>query len=249
MSEFSRTDTRPLVIAAHVDDDGVGFAMGIRDRAATTSVVYLTDSAPRDRKYFNAPARSREDYAAQRRREADQAAIKLGLGRDALHFFQATDMESFRELPRLERELAVIGTRGTFDAIWSPAYDGGHPDHDVAAFLASRLAARLALPRFEFALYRYHKGIDLFRFATGDEGIERHLTDAEAAFKRELVAIYESQRSMLGEFDLRYERYRHAPTYDFGRRPVDGPTLYESWKWPVTADMLVAAFTALDAVR
>ena len=59
MSDFARTDTRPLVIAAHVDDDGVGFGMGIRDCAPSTTVVYLTDSAPRDATYFNAPAASR----------------------------------------------------------------------------------------------------------------------------------------------------------------------------------------------
>lgn len=242
VSDFVRADSRPLVIAAHVDDDGVGFGMGIRDRAQTTIVVYLTDSAPREARYFNAPAASRAEYAAMRRREAERVAMKLGLGRGALHFLDAVDMESYRELPRLERELIDIVARGDFDAVWSSAYDGGHPDHDVAAFLASRLATRFELPHFEFALYRYRQGIDPFRFAAGDDGVERRLHGTDAAFKRELVALYESQASMLSRFDLRCERYRRAPAYDFGRRPVAGPTLYESWNWPITAEMLIDAF-------
>jgi LmbE family N-acetylglucosaminyl deacetylase len=240
-----RTDQRPLLVVAHVDDDGIGFGIGLRERAATTRIVYLTDSAPGDRAYFTTRADSPAAYAAQRWREAEAAAQRVGVPRTALHCLGARDMEAFRELPRLERELLAIAERGTHDAIWSPAYDGGHPDHDVAAFLAARLARRLAIDHFEFALYRYHHGFDAFRFATDDQGSTRVLTADERAFKRELVALYVSQEPVVRQFDLLVERYRRAPAYDFTRRPVAGRTLYESWGWPVTADMVVAAFAAM----
>lgn len=238
----------PLIVVAHVDDDGLGFGIGIRERAPATTIVYLTDGAPRDPAYWTTPWPTRAAYAAQRRAEAGQAARRLGVAPDALHFLDAVDMEAYRELPRLDRALRALVSRNAYDAIWSPAYDGGHPDHDAAAFLAARAARHVGVRHYEFALYRHAgKRPVAFRFATGPAGSVRHLDDEELAFKRELLAVYTSQLPIVRTLDLRCERYRPAPAHAFGRRPVPGPTLYEAWGWPMTAEILSEAFTALES--
>lgn len=236
---------RALVIAAHADDDAVGFGIGLRERGAA-AIVYLTDSAPRDPRFFTTPSPSRQLYAAARRAETLQAAAMLGVAQRSLFFLDAVDMEAYCELARLDSELSTLATIVSPRIIWSPAYDGGHPDHDVAAFLAARLAGRLAIPHCEFALYPAGRRLTPLRFSGPDQGSARHLTAGEQDFKRALLAVYASQRSLLSRVDCTCERYRVAHRYDFRRRPVAGATLYESWGWPVTADMLLAAFGAVE---
>jgi len=114
---------RALVIAAHADDDAVGFGIGLRDRRAA-AIAYLTDSAPRDPRFFTTPSPSRQLYAAARRAETLRAAAMLGVAPQSLFFFDAVDMEAFRELARLDRELSTLATGLAPQIIWSPAYDG-----------------------------------------------------------------------------------------------------------------------------
>ena len=238
------TEVPTLVIVAHVDDDGAGFGSGLLERPQA-SVAYLTDSAPRDPRFFVTPAPSRAAYAATRRAEARDAALLLGIAEQSLFFLDAPDMEAYRELARLERELQALADALRPQILWSPAYDGGHPDHDVAAFLTARLAARLGVPHCEFALYCLRERFEPFRFARGPDGFVRRLDADGQAFKRRLLDVYGSQAPILARAPCDRERYRLAHQHDFRSRPVPR-TWYESLGWPVTAEMLVDAFTALD---
>src|SRR5205823_12653419 len=71
-----RPDVRPLILAAHPDDETLG-ASAVMMRCPESIVVYLTDGAPRDRK-LRAPEviGSRENYARTRIMEAN-AALRL----------------------------------------------------------------------------------------------------------------------------------------------------------------------------
>lgn len=242
---FTERQHRHLFIVAHVDDDGIGFGAGIQALPGVR-IVYLTDSAPRDPRYFAQPCASREAYAALRHEEALRAAALLGVAQDRLHFLDAVDMESFRELERLEAALDRVCLDESPDVIWSPAYDGGHPDHDVAAFLATRIATRLRRPHFEFALYGSGNSIRPGEFTSGAPGFARRLSRVERERKAGVLAAYVSQSRILRRLAVDRERFRPAHRTDFHRRPSDRKTLYESWGWPVDADMLVEAFVAHD---
>jgi N-acetylglucosamine malate deacetylase 2 len=233
-----------LVVVAHPDDEVIGFAAGLRDRS-DAHVAFLTDGAPRDAAYFTTPFPSRAAYAARRRAEAHAVARALHLHADALHFLAAPDMEAYREIEPLRDQLLAVIDSCRPHAIWSPAYDGGHPDHDVAAFLAAHVARARTLPHFQFALYREAHGIAPFAFADGDPGHERQLSASEQCEKQKLFSIYASQAPVLEQFACDRERYRVACAHDFRARPTAAPTLYEQWGWPVRAETLIEAFAAL----
>ncbi|MFZ5658482.1 MAG: PIG-L deacetylase family protein [Pseudomonadota bacterium] len=237
------TGKRELVIAPHPDDEALGLGAYLRERRPA-AVVFLTDGVPRDSRFFakTVAEMTPEAYRAVRRQEAQAAAAHYGLDPAALFFLDVPDMEAFRELAQLERALGAIVDAVRPEVIWSPAYEGGHPDHDAAAFLAARQAARSGAAHWEYALYHFHHGMQQLSFLGRDPGIPRPLSLSEMAYKKELLALYASQSSTLGMFRTNVERYRRAPAYDFSRRPVAGRTLYETWGWPITGDMLARAF-------
>ena len=139
-----------------------------------------------------------------------------------------------RALPRLSRE-AYAATH---------PYEGGHPDHDAAAFIAQEACALAAArgqrppPRLEFACY-HPSGERLVtgRFLPGGpRAIELSLSGADRERKRAMLAAHQSQREVLSAFSLEIERYRPAPLYDFSQRPHPGPNRAEVLGWPLTGD-------------
>lgn len=80
---------------------------------------------------------------------APEAVIPLGLGTGA--FDQSVHRCVERLLPALEQ---AIGAAGPVSRLVTPAWEGGHMDHDACAFMAVRLAKRLEIPELrQFTLY------------------------------------------------------------------------------------------------
>src|SRR5437588_8507523 len=70
---------RLLVLAAHPDDETIG-ASTLLARFPFSTVVFLTDGAPRDEHFWTGgPYQSREEYAARRRVEASQALAQANI--------------------------------------------------------------------------------------------------------------------------------------------------------------------------
>jgi LmbE family N-acetylglucosaminyl deacetylase len=133
---------RIMIVVAHPDDEtiGLGAQLGRFDDAL---LVHITDGAPRDgddaRNYGFA---SIVDYAAARQAEL-AAALHAG---DAVRLRRLglgiPDKESWRDLAGLARPLAELLRAEEPAAVFTHAYEGGHPDHDSAAF-AVHAACRL----------------------------------------------------------------------------------------------------------
>jgi LmbE family N-acetylglucosaminyl deacetylase len=125
---------RVMIVVAHPDDEtiGLGAQLGRFDDAL---LVHVTDGAPRDGyDSSNYGFASVVDYAAARQRELD-AALRAGraarLRRLALDI---PDKEAWRDLAGLARRLADLLCAEQPAAVFTHAYEGGHPDHDSAAF-------------------------------------------------------------------------------------------------------------------
>jgi len=133
----------------------------------------------------------------------------------------------------IERRIEIILTH---------AYEGGHPDHDAAAF-AVHAAAQLIqresgreLTIVEMPFYRMGwlgPVVQDFESGVGGEIFDVKLQDEAVELKRCMYAAHESQTETLKRFGTDTERFRVAPNYDFCELPNGGEILYDSCNWTI----------------
>jgi LmbE family N-acetylglucosaminyl deacetylase len=248
-NEFSRrlqsgppgTDLRLLFLAAHPDDETIG-ASFLLSRFHNSSVVFVTDGAPRDTNLWSAGVNgSRAEYARTRREESELALAHAGIGTSQIYWLDAVDQEAIFELSNLTVRFTKLLSELRPNAVVTHPYEGGHPDHDSAALVASQAIASLTEERapllLEMTSYHARRG----RCVTG-EFLERgvspelcfKLSDSDRDRKSRMVKAYVSQSLVLQNFPTDRELLRLAPAYDFTRAPHDGKLWYECMGWPMT---------------
>lgn len=251
--------TRALVVAAHPDDEVVG-AGALIGRLADCTVIHVTDGAPRDARLVPPAERgSRGRYARRRRDEAVAALALAGLGPERVRSLGVVDQEAAYALPSLARRLADALATLRPDLVLTHPYEGGHPDHDAAAFavhaaVALRRRAGAEAPRVvEFASYhREGRGlaVGVFLPGAGAPEVACELAPPVRTLKRRMLACFVSQQETLAPFTVDHERFRIAPAYDFARPPHSGPLWYECLGWPLSGlrwrALALRALRALD---
>jgi LmbE family N-acetylglucosaminyl deacetylase len=239
-----------VFVAAHPDDEVLGAAAELMARPDAW-VVHLTDGAPHDM----ADARrlgfaTRAEYAAARAREARGALALVPVAPDRIVGFGVTDQEAVGALALLARRLAALLARATATDVLTHPYEGGHPDHDAAAFAVHAAAALLArtharVPSLrEFASYHADPADGSMRtgvFLTPNRAavaarapeLVVELDGATAERKARMVGAFRTQATVTALFPVRVERHRPAPRYRFTVAPHAGPLLYERQGWGV----------------
>jgi LmbE family N-acetylglucosaminyl deacetylase len=245
-------------LVAHPDDEAIGFG-GALARArghALAHVVVVTDGAPRDPALRSRAFRgTREAYARLRREELERALAEVGIGADRTTALGLVDQEAAYELFPLARALAERIARLRPRVIVTHAYEGGHPDHDAAAFAvaAARRLARSAAPLVEMA--GYHAGgapgggpaFSVQRFLPSASRVEDGpLSPRLRAVKRRMMDAHATQREVLGMFRDDREPLRLAPPHDFASAPHAGPTHYERQGWAMTSRRFTELATAAN---
>ncbi len=235
---------RLLIVAAHPDDETLGASWLLR-HVAETWVLHLTDGAPRDAALRSSAAPcTREGYARLREEEAAAALGRAGVPRERLLSFGAIDQEAVLELAPLSRRLTALLAELRPAALVVHPYEGGHPDHDAAAFVAHaaaalRAAAGRASPRL-LEMTSYHRrdgGLVTGEFLPDTRGGPITLVELDAedlAIKREMLGCYASQAQVFAAFRVDRECYRLAPRYDFSLPPYPGTSHYEALGWAMT---------------
>jgi LmbE family N-acetylglucosaminyl deacetylase len=251
---------RSLLVFAHPDDETI--ALGARiHRYAEGLLVHVTDGAPRNGLDSAAHGFSSvDDYRAARFGELDQALLAGGAAHLPRQCLAVPDQEASLELVELSNVLACTIGEATPEAIFTHAYEGGHPDHDACAFAVHQAVSLLVGPKpliVECALYHAGPfGMEIGTFlphvATLSQ-IDYNLTPEEQERKRAMIAAYTSQRQTLAQFRLDTERFRIAPRYDFTRPPHAAPVHYDRYSWGTTSarfcELACAALSALDNER
>lgn len=233
-----------LIVAAHSDDETLGASWLLR-HVAETWVLHLTDGAPRDAALRSSAApRTREGYARLREEEAVAALARAGLPRGRLLSLGVVDQEAVLALAPLSRRLTALIAELRPAALVTHPYEGGHPDHDAAAFVAHAAAALMASmggasPRLlEMTSYHRRDGVfvtgEFLPHTRGGPISTVELSAEELAIKREMLECYASQAQVLAAFRMDRERYRLAPRYDFSLPPHPGPPNYEALGWAMT---------------
>lgn len=222
-----------LVIAAHPDDDVIGASWVLR-RHPEVHVLYLTDGAPKNPRLWSTKApRTRADYARQRRGEARRALALAQVANERIHDLGFVDQELCHELERLTATLASVVRALAPRVVLVQPYEGGHPDHDAAAFAAQaalRLLGGRAPVLLEMTSYHLRDGALRTGEFLAPRGfvVERTLSASDRDSKARMFDCHRSQRDVLSAFALEGELYRRAPRYDFGAPPHAPPLHYES---------------------
>jgi LmbE family N-acetylglucosaminyl deacetylase len=234
---------RTMIVVAHPDDEAIACG-ALLQRMRWPVVVFMTDGAPDDSKFWDKPYSSRLECANVRRAEARESMAQLH--RIAMEFAEIPDQALYKNIePALER-LAPWVQKHRPEAILTHAYEGGHPDHDTCSFISALIAKQFQLPVWEMPLYNRASG-ELVRqqFLLRDDSPRRAVLTAqvdEAQRKRKMIAAYASQAYFIKDFDMDVEQFRPQPEYNFTNPPHAGVLNYEAWGWPMSGDDLCAAF-------
>jgi N-acetylglucosamine malate deacetylase 2 len=238
---------RILVVAAHPDDETIGCA-GLLGRVSDGHIAFLTDGVPNDP--FLRPVAFREDavgYRFARIDEVRRALALLGMDEQRIIHLGAVDQESSYAMIMLVDRLLGVFDQVRPSLVITHPYEGGHPDHDTAAFVvmaACTLQKRhgaWAPAVWEMTSYHGEGG----RLVTGTfladpratetrEVITLALSPEERQRKELMLRCYATQKAVLARFGVEAERFRPAPSYDFSLPPHLGPLYYEQLGWPLS---------------
>ena len=253
---------KPVLLVAHPDDETIG-ASACMSRLRISTIVFLTDGAPRDPALRSPRASgSRARYTRMRHEEAVAALALAGVTPDRILFLGGVDQEAVHETAVLAERFASLLPQIQPDIIITHPYEGGHPDHDAAALVATlsnRILARenktppevLEMTSYHLCDGRCVTGEFLPRDCGqgfGEEELTLQLSPEERDRKEQMLNAYVSQQVVLAGFSVGPERLRPAPAYDFASPPHPGKLWYESLGWPMTGERWreIAAGTLAD---
>ena len=231
---------RVLLVAAHPDDEVAsagGLLLRLAERGAEIHLLHVTDGAPLDgQDARKAGFPSARTYARARRRELIHALATGGIPTSAFHTLAVADQSASFHLESVARGIVDVIRLTAPDVLLTHPYEGGHPDHDAAAFGAWAAVAIVGecAPAIEFSSYHLGAaGLRTGHFLPSRESgsVAVVLTDEQRHLKQLMLDCFVTQRTVLAQFPVDVEQFRPQPAYDFSRPPHAGRLLYEYFPW------------------
>ncbi len=239
---------RHLVLLAHHDDELPYAGLLSRMGAGDVRVIWLTNSDGLAHEDGMEP----EAYGELRRQESLRACSHLGLGPETLEVLGHSEYALYALFAEMVRgEHATVPARfGQMaeeveqrvrdfapDVVWTLAYQGGHPEHDLMHLYAARAVRRLSadrgtpLPFYELPAYELMIVPLRFKPWRREPVHEVYLTPAQEAIKAAMLESYPTQARIIDGFRrvvslygalsaLRLKPFTFA---DYGRREEFAP--------------------------
>jgi N-acetylglucosamine malate deacetylase 2 len=230
MTEGPFAGRRVLLVVAHPDDE-VLFAGAQLSQCRELCIVHLTDGAPSNTAARGRGFSSRPEYAKARYREL-HAALEIGGIHADCRSLGFRDQYSCLKIPEIVTELVDAIAKTDPDVVLTHCYEGGHRDHDTAAFAVQLAAEYCAKPLSVWDMACYHFQDKKFRhhvFPGEDKGITQIiLTKDQVKMKRKMLECFVTERKAVSILESDHESFRVAPQYDFNLAPVIGRLNYES---------------------
>lgn len=237
--------TRCSVIAAHPNDEIVGCGCLIA-KLSNVRILHISNGAPRLVEEARAAGFDTiDDYAAARERECLAALSLAQITPELVINLDLKQFEASSHLVPLALNLVSFLQKTAPQVVLTHAYEGGHPDHDAAAFgthAAVRLIEENGLKPpviFEMAIYPGNQGMSKVPDFLHNPARESTtlVPDREARdLKLKMFACFKSQKQFLDKSPLGPEKFRQAPAYDFRLPPHVGKLHYERFDWGITGD-------------
>jgi len=247
MSEISGKNI--VIVSPHQDDETIGMYVTIKrliGRGNGISVVYTTNGAPNEeypQEIRGVTCHSQQEYSDTRKQESLTVLGALGIRETDIHFLGFDDKALFMNMEAVHDSL-----RGVFsgpDVIFSPPYEGAHPDHDVTRVVTAFAAGEV--PLWEYALYNHVDGEEhhnVFLQPTGSE-VVTDISSEERTAKRAAIELYRSHsKGIMSRSPLERETIRVAPVVDYQDFPAERPLFYERF-----FDLGVSATEVQERVR
>lgn len=248
-----------LVVVAHPDDEAIGAGVLLRGYPDAT-IVHLTDGGGADLPSVLARGfSSREDYAHARRQEVLAALALVGIPAPQVRCLGIPDGDAGRRLLDVSRLVMDLFDDVRPDVVLTHPYEGGHSDHDAAAFAVHLAAGMLrrdgvgAPLVLELTSYHSRDG----KRVRGEFIPNPDVPDCEVLLgeearelKRRMFDAFTSQKEVVRSFRIDAERFRVAPRYVFTEPPHAGLLDYECRCVRITgAEWRAIAERALAALR
>ncbi|MET0402062.1 MAG: PIG-L family deacetylase [Cystobacter sp.] len=229
----------PIIFVAAHPDDVVRGASWLLRRSPAGYVVHVTDGAP----WSPLPSPpgtppTREAHARLLEQAAFETLALAGLNPDRLLSLGTVEQMASQELVTLTQCLLAILKALRPSLLVVHPYEGGHPDHDAAAFVSHAAVALLqrggrtppvllemATPecgQLTSPVQGFLSPLDQRRVATAT------LSEEDRLIKRRMLACYNSRGWDTQVLTGAPEHYRLAPRYDFTRPSRAGTLLYGS---------------------
>jgi LmbE family N-acetylglucosaminyl deacetylase len=244
-----RSDPTVLVVAAHPDDEVIGAGARL-SHLRTVWLLHLTDGAPLDGVDGRAAGfPDRAGYACARRMELLRALRLAGIGAHRVYYLGLPDQTATEDLADLALRIRALLLALQPEIVLTHPYEGGHPDHDAAAFAVHAAcalypgrgagddgdgASEWRAPPLIVEFTSYHaggEGMVTSRFLDDRGARIVRLSAGERALKRRMLDCYATQRRVLSWFTIESESFRPAPSYDFTVPPHQGRLWYEWFDW------------------
>lgn len=228
-----------LILGAHQDDLEIcctGLIKQIQKNNGKINVVYTTNGAPKDNSYYpRYNIDNPTDYALLRKKESLKALSLLGLSSDNATFFNYMDQDLINHIIEARDNLIELISIHNPSILVSPAYEGGHPDHDVTRLIAEEAVelSKKEILFLEYSEYNNYENIEkFFKFIPNESLIFNiKLNEEEISLKRKIFECFPSQKKYIWDFlssDINNEKFRIAIKEDFLKLPHERPLYYEN---------------------
>jgi LmbE family N-acetylglucosaminyl deacetylase len=258
MAELDRFE-RPLFLLAHHDDE-IPTAGLLQRLGPDKQVLWVTNS---DGLYFETKMTPPE-YGEMRKAEGVRSVAHAGVAESAIRCLDVSEVETYRWMSRIDSRAIPIGDALPYfrgirdrvleavmeirpDAVFTLAWQGGNPEHDITHVCAKMAVDALArdtgrrpaffqMPAYEYLILVAMRFHPLYR----GPRIRLRLTPEELAVKQAMLQEYPSQIRLFGDFQkvfklvgrfaflgaprdaeqyVSVEEFGPVPVIDYGRKP------------------------------
>ena len=223
-----------LILVPHPDDEIVGTAIFIKKKILDGCEVYLffltNGILQKDKMWFW----DRRNYIYFLKKRLDELNKSVDFLKINKFYIQSIPTRTLiNNVSITYKKIQKIITEHNIDSIFTPAYEGGHQDHDVSNFIASKFNFFKNIKVYEFAEYNNYKNkivSNEFIKLYGNEEIIK-LSEDEISFKQKALDLYSSENKNLNYINTKQESYRPINQYDYSKPPHLGTLFYRRFRF------------------